>query len=441
MASIRTINLIGVPLDQLDERLPPRARLDTGSAEAVAREIISEVRERGDEAVLDYERRFDCPTLELAQLRVTVEEIQSAYEAVSPEWLKAARRAIENIQAYGRRQLRSSWQEPFGDVVLGEHVVPIESVGLYAPAARAPLPSSILMSAIPARAAGVDRLILCTPPNRDGTVAPVLLVAAAEANVDEVYRVGGAVAVAAMAYGTPTIPKVDKIVGPGNEYLVAAKRLAFGDVGIESLPGPSETCVIADDTADPAYVAADLLSQAEHGPDSPVFLITPSEELSSAVGSELETQLASLPRGDYARESLEECGAIVVTADLAQAVEVANHLAPEHLQIITADPEALLPSIRNAGCIFLGPYSPVALGDYIAGPSHVLPTNRTARFSSPLSVYDFVKHSSVIRASAEGLSDLAEATIALAEAEGLMAHARSIEARRNDSQPDSGGGQ
>ncbi len=441
MVNIRTINLIDVPLGELDERLPPRARLDTGSAEAAAREIISEVRERGDEAVLEYERRFDCPALALAQLRVTVEEIQSAYEAVPPEWLEAVCRAIENIQAYSRRQLRLSWQEPFGNVVLGEHVVAIESVGLYAPAARAPLPSSILMSAIPARAAGVDRLILCTPPNRDGTVAPALLVAAAEANVDEVYRVGGAVAVAAMAYGTPTIPKVDKIVGPGNEYLVAAKRLVFGDVGIESLPGPSETCVIADDTADPVYVAADLLSQAEHGPDSPVFLITPSEELSSAVGAELDTQLASLPRGGYARESLEECGAIVVTADLAQAVEVANHLAPEHLQIITAEPEALLPSIRNAGCIFLGPYSPVALGDYIAGPSHVLPTNRTARFSSPLSVYDFVKHSSVICASAEGLSDLADATIALAEAEGLTAHARSIEARRKDSQPAPGGGQ
>ncbi|MGD8237742.1 MAG: histidinol dehydrogenase [Armatimonadota bacterium] len=441
MATMRTINLIGISVAELDERLPPRARPDMADAEAAARDIIAAVRDRGDEAVLEYERTFDCPTLELDQLRASVEEIQSAYEAVPAQWLKAVRRAIENIEAYHKRQLRRSWHEPFGDIVLGEHIVPLASVGVYAPMARAPLPSSILMSAIPARVAGVERIVLCTPPRRDGRVEPVLLVAAAEANVREVYKVGGAVAVAAMACGTASIPKVDKIVGPGNEYMVAAKRLVFGEVGIESLPGPSETCVIADATANPAYVAADLLSQAEHGEDSPAFLITPSEELAARVAEELEAQLASLPRSDYARASLEDCGAIILTADLAQAAEVANHLAPEHLQIIVRDPEALLAKIRNAGCIFLGEYSPVALGDYIAGPSHVLPTNRTARFSSPLSVYDFLKHSSIIHASAAGLGELADATIALAEAEGLTAHARSIEVRRGAARAESGEGE
>ena len=439
MASMRTINLTDVPLTELDNRLPPRARPDMAEAEAAASEIISQVRQRGDEAVLEYERRFDCPTLEAHHLRVTVEQIQSAYEAVPPRWLAAVRRAIENIEAYHRRQIRRSWHQPFGDMVLGEHIVPIQSIGIYAPTAKAPLPSSILMSAIPAGVAGVERMVLCTPPRRDGSVEPVLLVAAAEANVDEVYRVGGAVAVAAMAYGTASIPKVDKIVGPGNEYVVAAKRLVFGQVGIESLPGPSETCIIADATANPVYVAADLLSQAEHGPDSPVFLITPSEELARRVTAQIDAQLASLPRRDYARTSLQECGAIILTANLAQAAEVANHVAPEHLQIVTADPDALLGKIRNAGCIFLGEYSPVALGDYIAGPSHVLPTNRTARFSSPLSVYDFLKHSSIIHASAAGLDELADAAMALAEAEGLTAHARSIELRRGKPSRDSAG--
>jgi len=432
MAIMRTVNVTDAPVSALDELLPPRARPDTAAAEAAAREIVSEVRERGDEAVLEYERKFDCPSLELSQLRVSIEEIQSAYEAVSAPWLAAVRRAIENIEAYQQRQLRSSWREDFGDIVLGERFVPIDSVGLYAPAAKAPLPSSILMCAIPARVAGVGRLVLCTPPRRDGCLEPVLLVAAAEANVDEIYKAGGAQAIAAMAYGTASIPKVDKIVGPGNEYVVAAKRLVFGEVGIESLPGPSETCVIADATANAAYVAADILSQAEHGPDSPAFLITPSDELARQVAAGIAAQLESLPRSGYARASLEECGAIILTTDLEQAAEVANHLAPEHLQIMVQDPEALLAKIRHAGCIFLGQYSPVSLGDYIAGPSHVLPTNRTARFSSPLSVDDFRKRSSIIAASAAGLNELADAAVALAEAEGLTAHARAIEIRRSN---------
>ncbi|MCE5238504.1 histidinol dehydrogenase [bacterium] len=397
--------------------------------EQAVREIVDRVRAEGDAALLEYGRRFDCPTLELDDLRVPDQELEAAYADVSPEWIGAFRRAKENIYAFHERLRPTSWLDSFDGMWLGQKVTPLAAVGLYVPAAKAPLPSTVAMTAVPARVAGVTRLVLATPPRRDGTLDPTMLVAAAECGVDEVYRMGGAQAVAALAYGTDTVERVDKVVGPGNPYVILAKREVFGVVGIESLPGPSESLIIADGEADPVLVAADLLSQAEHTGDNLVILLTPDQTLAEAVRDEAYRQLMVLPRMELTSASLGDYGVIAIVQDLDHAVQIANDIAPEHLELSVAEPLELLERVENAGCICLGHMTSVPLADYAAGPSHVLPTNGTARFSSPLSVEDFVKKSSLVYATECGLQSLGPDVAVLAEGEGLYAHAEAVKRR------------
>jgi histidinol dehydrogenase len=397
--------------------------------EQTVREIVARVRDEGDAAVLEYEQRFDCETLTLADLRVPDEELQAAYDHVDSEWVGAFRRAKENIYAFHERLRPGSWLDSFDGLWLGQKVTPLAAVGLYVPAAKAPLPSTVAMTAVPAKVAGVERIVLATPPRKDGTLHPTMLVAAAECGVDEVYRMGGAQAVAAMAYGTDTVERVDKIVGPGNPYVIMAKREVFGVVGIESLPGPSESLIIADGEADARLVAADLLSQAEHTGDNLVILLTPEPQLAEAVRQEAHQQLAALPRMELTASSLGDYGVIAVVRDLEHAVQIANDIAPEHLELAVGEPLELLELVENAGCICLGHQTSVPLADYAAGPSHVLPTNGTARFSSPLSVEDFVKKSSLVYASERGIQRLAHDVTVLAEGEGLYAHAEAVKRR------------
>jgi histidinol dehydrogenase len=412
------------------EALRQRSLADVSpEVEATVREIVARVRTDGDAAVLEYERRFDCPTLTLDDLRVSDRELEAAYAAVSPEWIGAFRRAKENIYAFHERLRPTSWLDSFDGFWLGQKVTPLEAVGLYVPAAKAPLPSTVAMTAVPARVAGVPRLVLATAPRRDGSVDPTMLVAAAECGVDEVYRMGGAQAVAALAYGTDTVEHVDKIVGPGNPYVILAKKEVFGVVGIESLPGPSESLIIADGEADPVLVAADLLSQAEHTGDNLVILLTPDAHVAEAVRDEAYRQLAALPRLELTSASLGEYGVIAIVASLEHAVQIANDIAPEHLELAVAEPLELLERVENAGCICLGHLTSVPLADYAAGPSHVLPTNGTARFSSPLSVEDFMKKSSLVYATDRGLQSLGPDVAVLAEGEGLYAHAEAVKRR------------
>jgi histidinol dehydrogenase len=417
----------------LDARRPAPA----ADVSRVVQEVVEAVRTRGDEALLEYERRFDCETLTAERLRVTPEEIERAYDAVPDAWLSALRLAVQRVEAYHRKQLPNSWLD-FGDgETLGQKVTPISSVGIYAPGGLAPYPSSLIMAAIPARVAGVKRRVVATPPRKDGSVAPVLLVAARECGVDEVYRMGGAQAIAALGYGTKTVAPVDKIVGPGNEYVVAAKRIVFGQVGIDGIPGPSEAVIIADETANAEWVAADLLSQAEHGHEAPIYLVTTSRQLAEAVARAAQQQADGLSRRDCIEQAITSAGGIVLVPDLQVAAAVANHIAPEHLELVVARPERLLEKIENAGCIFLGDSSPIPAGDYLAGPSHILPTGRTARFASGLSVDDFLKKSSIVSLSADRLAELALAIEALAEAEGFDAHASAVKMRRLASGGDS----
>lgn len=399
---------------------------------AAVKEIVDAVRREGDAALLRYTERFDGVKLSPGELRVTPEEISAAYDRVEPEFLTALRQAAANITAFHEKQKRSSWMDVQPDgTMLGIAIRPLKRVGLYVPGGKAAYPSSVLMNVLPAKVAGVPEIVLVTPPATGGKegIDPYILVAAAEAGVTEMYRVGGAQAVAALAYGTASIPAVDKICGPGNIYVALAKRAVFGAVDIDSIAGPSEIVVLADDSADPRYVAADLLSQAEHDEMASAVLVTPSQQLAQAVAAELERQVATLPRVAIARASLEQYGAILTVADLAEGVTVVNKLAPEHLEVITEDPLALLGSIENAGAIFLGAYSSEPVGDYFAGPNHILPTNGTARFSSPLNVDDFLKKSSLIRYSREALLRDAAGIATLARHEGLEAHARAVEIR------------
>lgn len=400
---------------------------DNPEVEAVVRSIIADVRVRGDAAVLEYTREFDWP--EADSLILPDETIREAYSQVSDGLLSAIRTAKENIERFHKKQLRESWTYEENGKQLGQVYKPLKRVAVLAPGFQAPLPSSLLMAAVTAKVAGVEEVFICTPPRKDGTIHPAMAVAAAEAGIDKIFRMGGAQAVAAVAYGTETVPPVDKIVGPGNVYVTMAKRFVFGQVGIDMLAGPSELLVLADEIANPRYVAADLLSQAEHDRDARAILVTTSVELAENVSVEVERQLQTLPRKEIARTSLDDNGAIIVTGDLDEAVELANRVAPEHLELVVAEPMNLLDSIKNAGAIFLGEYSTEPLGDYIAGPNHILPTSGTARYSSPLNVDDFVKKSSVIMYSQEGLQADAQATIELAEAEGLDAHANAIRIR------------
>jgi len=394
----------------------------------VAARIVDDVRERGDEAVREHTLSFDKIAIE--DLRVTAEEIEAAVEAVEPEFLDALSSAAGAIEDFHRRQIPQSWftaQE--GGVYLGQKVTPLQRVGIYVPGGRAKYPSSVLMNAIPAMVAGVDEVAMVAPPAADGSISPYTLAAAAEAGVDEVYKVGGAQAIAALAYGTESIPRVDKIVGPGNAYVAAAKKLVTGDVGIDMLAGPSEVLILADETTQPAFVAIDLMAQAEHDPRAATYLVTTDPDLPALVEAALEQLIAESPRGEITARSLADNGVVVVCPDIVAALDTVDLIAPEHLEVQMAEPFDLLGSIRNAGAIFLGQWTPESVGDYVAGPNHVLPTGGTARFSSPLSVDDFVKKSSVLSYSFEALEMDGDAVQVIAEKEGLWAHGRAVSLR------------
>jgi histidinol dehydrogenase len=409
-----------------------KREVEYGSPEQNERvkQIIEDVRQNGDAALRRLALELD--RVKVDELRVTDAEIEAAYEQVDQTFLDAIREAAVNIRRFHEKQKRTSWMDlqPDGSI-LGQVIRPLRRVGLYVPGGKAAYPSSVLMNAIPAQVAGVPEIVMVTPPGTAGGegINPHILVAAAEAGVREIYRVGGAQAVAALAYGTESIAAADKIVGPGNIYVALAKRYVFGAVDIDSIAGPSEIVVLADESADAAYVAADLLSQAEHDEMASAILVTPSPELASAVHAEVERQLALLPRREIAAQSIRDYGAILRVASLDEGIEVVNQLAPEHLEIIAREPFQYLGKIENAGAVFLGPYSSEPVGDYFAGPNHVLPTNGTARFSSPLNVDDFIKKSSVISYSKEALLRDGEKIMALARHEGLEAHARAIQIR------------
>jgi histidinol dehydrogenase len=396
-----------------------------------ARAIVEEVRVRGDEALIAYTERFDRFRVSAEDLRIDAAEIDAAEKEVAPEARAALKLAHQRIEAYHRRQLPKD--ERFKDalgVELGHRWTPIEAVGLYVPGGTAAYPSSVIMNAVPAKVAGVPRIVMAVP-TPDRVLNPLVLCAARLAGVDEIYRIGGAQAIAALAYGTKTIAPVAKIVGPGRDYVAAAKRIVFGAVGIDMIAGPSEVLVIADAENDPDWIATDLLAQAEHDVSAQSILITDSAALAESVAEAVERQLKTLPRGETAAASWRDFGAIVVVPSLADAIALSNRVAPEHLELAVADPEALLASVRNAGAVFLGRNTPEVIGDYVGGPNHVLPTARSARFSSGLSVLDFVKRTSILKLGPEELRALAKPAIALAEAEGLDAHARSISVRLN----------
>ena len=393
-------------------------------------EIVDGVRAKGDEALFAYTRQFDRAQVDESNVRVTEAEIQAAMKQVPEDLLRVMKTSMENIRAYHEKQKRNSWFDARPDgTILGQKVTPLDSVGVYVPGGKAAYPSSVLMNIIPAQVAGVKRIVMVTPPGADGSVNPVTLTAAHLAGVTEVYRAGGAQAVAALAFGTKSIPRVCKIVGPGNIFVALAKKAVYGYASIDSIAGPSEILVIADEKADPRYVAADLLSQAEHDELASAILVTPSMELAQAVSREADALAARLSRREIIEKSLENYGYILVVENLEAAVAAANEIAPEHLEILTKNPFEVMTKIRNAGAIFMGPYSSEPLGDYYAGPNHVLPTNGTARFFSPLNVDDFVKKSSIIYYSREALFAASKDIQAFANAEGLTAHANSIRTR------------
>ena len=412
------------------ENLLKRSPNSYGKFEASVAAILADVKEKGDEAVFDYTKRFDGADINAANIVVTKEEIDEAYSLVDEQLVEVIRKALVNIREYHAKQKQYSWFDstPNG-TILGQKVTPLNRVGVYVPGGKAAYPSSVLMNMIPAKVAGVNQIIMTTPPGKDGRVNPGTLVAANEAGVDVIYKVGGAQAIAAMAYGTDSIRKVDKIVGPGNIYVALAKKAVYGHVSIDSIAGPSEILVIADETANPRYVAADLLSQAEHDEMASAILITTSEELADKVSKEIDGFVAELSRSEIISKSLENYGYILIAKDIDEAVETANEIASEHLEIVTRDPFTVMTKIRNAGAIFLGEYSSEPLGDYFAGPNHVLPTNGTAKFFSPLGVDDFIKKSSIISYSREALEPIHEDIIRFANAERLTAHANSIKVR------------
>ncbi|RJX40327.1 histidinol dehydrogenase [Paenibacillus pinisoli] len=394
--------------------------------------IVADVKAEGDAALLRYTEQHDKVKLDASALRVAQEEIDAAYDRVDAAFLTALREAAVNIRKFHEKQLRNSWMDLQPDgTMLGQIMRPLKRVGVYVPGGKAAYPSSVLMNVIPAQVAGVPEIVMVTPPATGGKegIDPYILVAAAEAGVKELYRVGGAQAIAALAYGTDTIAPVDKICGPGNIYVALAKRAVFGAVDIDSIAGPSEIVVLADDSADPVYIAADLLSQAEHDEMASSILVTPSEKLAQAVAGEVERQLSTLPRQDIARSSIDQYGAVLLVDSIEAGIDVVNQLAPEHLEVLTEEPMRLLALIENAGAIFLGPYSSEPVGDYFAGPNHIIPTNGTARFSSPVNVDDYMKKSSLIYYSKEALMKNGDSIMTLARHEGLEGHARAIQVR------------
>ena len=414
----------------LQERLLSRSQLTDETVTQRVKDIVRDVRARGDAALFEYTERFDGAKLDAASVQVTPEEIRAAYDAAEKPWIDAMREAAARITAFHEKQKQRTWIDFDGGIALGQMVRPLERVGVYVPGGTAAYPSSVLMNVLPARVAGVREIVMVTPPGADGKVSyPLTLVAADIAGVDRIYKVGGAQAVAALAFGTQSLPRVDKIVGPGNIYVANAKREVYGHCGIDMVAGPSEVLVIADGSANPVYVAADMLSQAEHDPLAAAIVVTDSQELAQRVAAEIDRQAALLPRREIVDRSLSRYGTIVACENLEQAAQVANLVAPEHLELSVAQPFELLGRIQNAGAIFLGHYAPEPLGDYFAGPNHVLPTSGTARFFSPLNVEDFTKKSSLIyydRASLEAVSD---DVICLARAEGLDAHANAVAVR------------
>lgn len=393
-------------------------------------EIIETVKKGGDEALFSYTEKFDHCKMDAAHIRVTREEIDEAYQKVDADFVEVMKKSAANIRAFHEKQLRNSWFDPKPDgTILGMKILPIAIAGVYVPGGKAAYPSSVLMNVLPAKVAGVERIIMTTPPGADGKVNPGTLVAAHIAGVDEIYKVGGAQAIAAMAFGTQSIPKVDKITGPGNIFVALAKKACFGYVSIDSIAGPSEILVIADETANPRYVAADLLSQAEHDELASAILITTSKTLADQVSVEVDRFVANLSRREIIEKSLNNYGYILLVDSLDEAADTANEIASEHLEILTKDPFAMMTKIRNAGAIFLGEYSSEPLGDYFAGPNHVLPTNGTARFFSPLNVDDFLKKTSIISYSRPALEKIHQDIECFAENEGLTAHANSIRVR------------
>lgn len=401
-----------------------------GEYEGRVSTIIDDIKSRRDEAVFEYTKKFDGYDLNAGNIIVTEDEIKAAYEEIDDGLVEIIRKALVNIRNYHAKQKRNSWFDATPDgTILGQKITPLARVGVYVPGGKAAYPSSVLMNVVPAKVAGVDEIIMCTPPGKDGKIYCGTLVAAKEAGVDVIYKVGGAQAIAAMAYGTESVPKVDKIVGPGNIYVALAKKAVYGQVGIDSIAGPSEIMVLADESANPRFVAADLLSQAEHDELASAILVTTSRELAEKVSEETEGFLRELSRRQIIEKSLENYGYILLAKDMDEAVAVVNEIASEHLELVTKDPFQTMTKIRNAGAIFLGEYSSEPLGDYFAGPNHVLPTNGTAKFFSPLEVDDFIKKSSIISYSREALGAIHTDIEKFAQAEGLTAHANSIKVR------------
>ena len=430
---MKTIRLTPESFGTIQKSLLKRSTSDYPKQEAAVREILADVAEHGDEAVLAYTKQFDGASLTKRTMKVSRKEERAAYAEVGDELLGVIRRALVNIRSYHEMQLQKSWfTTKENGTLLGQKVTPLERVGVYVPGGKAVYPSTVLMNVVPAKVAGVGRIVMCTPCGRDGSVSATTLVAAKEAGVDEIYKVGGAQAVAAMAYGTSVIPKVDEIVGPGNIYVALAKRAVYGHVAVDSVAGPSEILVLADETADARYVAADLLSQAEHDELASAILVTTSAKLAKAVSKEVGRFVKTLSRREIIEKSLERFGRILIADSEEDAIRAVNEIASEHLEIVTRDPFEVMTKIRNAGAIFLGSYSSEPLGDYFAGPDHVLPTNGTARFFSALSVDHFIKKSSVIFYSKDALREVHRDIETFAKAEGLTAHANSIAVRFED---------
>ena len=427
---MRTVTLTKESTKDILENLLKRSPSSYGKYEMAVAQILDKVKQEKDQALFGYTKEFDKADITAENIRVTEEEIKEAYEQVDPSLLAVIRKALVNIRTYHEKQRQNSWfTSSENGTMLGQKVTPLYRVGVYVPGGKAVYPSSVLMNIVPAKVAGVPNIVMCTPPGRDGKVYPTTLVAAREAGADVIYKVGGAQAVAAMAFGTESIPKVDKIVGPGNIFVALAKKAVYGHVSIDSVAGPSEILVLADDTANPHYVAADLLSQAEHDEMASAILITTSTELAKKVRAEIEGYLKVLSRREIIEKSLENFGYILIAEDMDEAIEAANEIASEHLEIVTANAFEVMMKIRNAGAIFIGEYSSEPLGDYFAGPNHVLPTNGTAKFFSALSVDDFIKKSSIVYYSREALKEIHKDIVQFATAEQLTAHANSIAVR------------
>lgn len=417
--------------EKIVKQILSRSQIENKNVQEIVDSILANVKENGDKAIFEYTEKFDKIKITPETLKVTDEEIKYAYSQVKPELIEVIKKSAARIKAFHEKQKRNSWFEPDekGEI-MGQIIRPLERVGVYVPGGKAAYPSSVLMNVMPAHVAGAKNIYMTTPAQKDGSVYPTTIVAAKEAGVDEIFKIGGAQAIAALAFGTESVPKVDKICGPGNIFVALAKKSVYGYVNIDSVAGPSEILVLADESANPVYTAADLISQAEHDEMASAILVTTSEKLAYEVQKEVEKQTAVLERKDIINKSIENYGAVIVTDTIEEACAISNGIAPEHMEVCTQSPFEVLPLIKNAGAIFLGHYTPEPLGDYMAGPNHVLPTGGTARFFSPLSVDDFIKKSSLISFSKEALLNLSDDIIAFANAEGLTAHANAVRVRK-----------